>query len=81
MCISGHFMQYPTKILLVNWASPWEGKIPVIAGIVSFHLHLGEISLLFWQLSFRNNIFKLTPTPPCGVDFIHNFLCMSTYFM
>ena len=50
-----------------------EGKTPAIAETVSFHLHFGGISLLFWQLSSRN-IFK-------GWGFMHNFLCRSGHFM
>ena len=47
------------KCFHMNLASTLEGKNPVIAGRVSFYLHFGGITLLFWQLSYQN-IFKCT---------------------
>ena len=82
LCISGHFMQYPTKMFIVNQVPTLEGKTPIIEGRVGFHLPFGGRSLLFWQISYRNIFFLNQPSPtlrggvPCMI-----FLYRSEYLM
>ena len=57
-----HFMKYPIKIVLGNWAITLEGKIPVIVGGVSFHSCFGE--KVFCSGNYLiEYFFKIDPNP------------------